>query len=516
MRGLLTTSIFLLMLTLGAWAEDNKKESSVEDLPLRKSAREMLDEGEGLKHRRQLAGSITTLKAQCPVCEERFSAYHMTEADADKGIDRDFCRHSKQVSNLDLDIWTCTSCGFSHFKNFFNQPLDPPLSEATKKKQEAFLAKAFVQALGINIKRLGFKIDQQDIPRAIKFSLMENLLPHLDLPWKVKADFHLRFAWSERLRACHALKSPFMSGSIGNINSALKAFEKRHKLTPILADPAQVLLFLDHYLENQTSAQSRFLAHIIKSSQLNRMGFLHEASDELKKAILMENPEPIRELAVFRNRLLDNQINHFKEAIIATKESLRTEDHSKDELQSTIYLLGELQRRIGLFAEAKIWLQTYLELDENALKPWAEEQLSAFPKSIGLAPDSEKILAQTTFDRYQNIKKEEKGNLDPSKISQEQVRRWLSEINIAAVTYHRKFKLDPENLIELHQLGYLKGQPDLEPMHLRFFILKSNASSPLASTRYTVQCLIPLFDEEGSFMASSARGRLIRTPTNRE
>jgi tetratricopeptide (TPR) repeat protein len=515
MRELGLTLIAIFLLTPFLWSEEKEEVVSAEDLPLRRSARKMLDEGEGLKHRNALAGEVTTLRAECPVCNEKFSAYHMTEGAADKGIDRDLCRHASHISSLDLDIWACTNCGFSHFKSFFNQKLNPPLPEELRKKQEAFLARAFVEVLGVNVTKIGFKIDQQDIPRSIKYTLMENLLPQLGLPWKVKADFHLRKAWSERLRGCETLRSPYMSGALGSINSALKSFEKRHDLKPIMADPAQVLLFLDHYLEKDKSLQGRFLVHVFRASQLNRLGFLHGASEELKKAILMNNPKPIRELAVFRNRLLESQIKHLKEAVIATKESLRVEEHSRDELQSTIYMLGELQRRIGLFAEARVWFKTYLDLGENDLTVWVKEQLSALPKSVGLAPDSEKVLAQTVSDRFLELKKEDEKD-DPSQITKEQVRRWLSEINIAAVTYNRKYKLDPENLQELFQLGYLKGQPDLELQHLRFFQLKSNSGSPLASTRYTVNCLLPLFDKEGSFMASSSRGRLIRTPTNGE
>lgn len=503
---------FVLMpLCLG---DDELPGRSAEDLPLRKSAREMMAEGEGLKLRRPFAGEATSLEAKCPVCDNKFSAYHITDAKADRGIDRDFCRHSKYKSNVDLDIWTCTQCGYSHFKNFFNMALKPQLPEKVIERQKAFLSQLFVKALGVNVRKLGFQIDQQDIPKSIKFALMESLLPYLDLAWKVRADFHLRYAWAQRIRATEPLRSPYMSGSLGSINSALQVFEKRHSLEPIVADPAQVMLFLDEYEEKETSSQSIFLARVLRSAQLNRLGFLHGASEEIKEAVLMKNPEPIRKVAVFRNQLLESQIKHLKEAVVATKESLRVEEHTKEELLSTIYMLGELQRRIGLFAESEIWFKTYLDLEEAPLRSWVEEQLSSLPKARGLAPDSEKVLAQTVSDRYLELKKEDSGEMDPSQITHDQVRRWLSEINIAAVTYHRKYKLDPENLMELFQLGYLKGQPDLETKHLRFFQLKSNDASPLASTRYTVNCLLPLFDDQGSFMAASSRGRLIRIPTS--
>lgn len=510
---------FLITLILGVtsvFAQD-KPESPMGPEPkaqlLKMRAKSMLIEGEGKRNRAGISGEMNRMVVVCPLCKNDFQAVNLEDRSANKGRDRDFCPHNSFKSGLDFDIWTCPDCGYSHHKSFFHQlPETPEGFDLLLRKQ---LKEEFSRQYRVNIQKLGYTLDQEDIPRSTKYLQLHTLMPYVDLPWKVMADLHLKTAWSERLRLCEPVVQPTLSKDVGIINEAFDEHEKRLRLdTPMIQDPAAVIVFLDEKMKKSISDRQTFLLHIYKAGQLTRLGHPQQASRELKKAVMMKLPKEMRSIATFKTRLLESESRHLKEAIIATKEAIRAGEHLREEIESTIYLLGELQRRIGLFAEAALWFDQAMESSPEPLRTWAKEQRALLPPNPGLAPDSEKILIQRALDQLKkSAVANSDGPIDPATISPQRVRRWLWEIHLAAIHYRRTYGLDPESLMELHELKLLAGQPDLTLPYLRAFNLDVDRNQAITSLRYTVRCILPVKSDNGAFMLSLTRGEYQSQPT---
>jgi hypothetical protein len=173
--------------------------------------------------------------------------------------------------------------------------------------------------------------------------------------------------------------------------------------------------------------------------------------------------------------------------------------------------LGELQRRVGLYAESAAWFKAAQEFAPPQLQIWATEQLENLPKAQrdGLLPDSELLLVHKAKTSLKKLKPTQMA-LDPRSLQPAQVKRWMEEVSLATIQYRRTYKLDPESLEELHELNLLKGQPDLTKASLRFFQLKIDTKVNIASLRYTLNCIIPFSDQDGFYTIAYQKGKFHR------
>lgn len=468
-------------------------------------AQKMLLEGEGSR-RNDMANPQSSLIVSCPLCENKSKFYNITQSNTDISIDRDFCRHSHQKGALDFKIWLCTHCGYSNHKSFFTTK--PELTEDEQKELNGRLIAFFIQQFGINISKLGHRVGQEDVPSHIKYAQMLSILDKLDLPWKAKADFHLNYAWIERHRLCAAIVHPGLSTTISSINKKLATYAKHRKEKNISAHPNKLLDFIYDQQKNSPDELYSFLLLIYEAEQLNRLGYTPKATEALKKAILMEQPAPYKNIAQFKYQVHQNEIHHLRESVVCIKNAIKEEQYDQNELPSTIYLLGELQRRIGLIPEAIAWLDTASQLQDKNIAQWAKEQRLSLPKKHGLVPDSESILIQKALRDLNKLKDQTVATFDPSDVTSEKAERWLREIHLAATHYHRQYRLDPENLQELFSLGFLKGQPDLVAEALRFFKISVQKSAPASSLRYNIECLLPFSEGNQYYLYSYINGQV--------
>jgi len=500
--------------------EEEVNKPARNEMMLRYKAEEMMIEGEGPRSTLKIEGEVERLLVNCPLCDQKFKVIHIEKQVESKGIDRDFCKHTFNKSAIDFDLWCCPSCGYTHFKNFF--PLK--VNEEFKTKYAKQLSLAFQERLrqntGLNIDKLGITLDQEDIFTSIKFSQMQMVLPDLNLPYVLKADFHLRFAWSERMRLCQPINEPLLSNAIGVIIERLKLYENKHQLTKLIRSPEGMLGFLSNLKEDRAQNNIiEFLCTIYEAQQWDRLGHTAKARELFKEAMKKAPSEQSRKVPIFKLKVLENELFHIKEAIIAYKEALRINEDNLD-LEHVPFLLGELQRRISLFPEANAWLtlalaQTKDDKSANSFHRWIQETLELLPQPIPTpVSDAEKILIAKTEIMIQNLKASQISDAPsetPPTYDQDTIETWLERVHKATVFYYKEFNLDPENVQELAELGLFKNDPRLEKEASRLFRLKVTKTEFNPLSRYEINSLISFSDKEGYYWPSLKEGELLKS-----
>lgn len=496
---------FLAFCSWACFAEvDKTPEKSPLQLKLR--AQNMILEGEGQRNISSFDEKSSTLKIPCTVCSNVFLAVNTNLHPADRGMDRDFCCHSKSKSSYDFNIWTCTKCGYSNHKSFFSFGTKAAMTETELASIKDMWVALFLETLGVNLLQYGAPVDQEDIPSFLKYQMMFKILPKLDLTWKVRADFFLNFAWIERMRLCAPIMSPTLSTTISSINDALKDYEKANKIDLVVSKPKECLVFLDTLEDRAKNDISyRFLIKLYQASQMNRLGLTGRAHELLKEAVLLDIDASWRNIANFKIKVLLHEIALLKEAVIAMKEAIKAGEYQGEECASVIYLCGELQRRIGLFAEADAWFVAAQDISSPLLKEWAKEQRQSYPKSlVHPVSDGENILIHKAMQLAREA--DLAPTFTPQSLSHERAKKWLEALDMASINYFRRYGIDPDSLEELFDLDLLKIQPDLPKDALRFFNMRADKKSIDPSIRYSFDCLIPFSDGSQFFLLSSNKG----------
>ncbi len=474
---------------------------------LKLHVRKMLTQGEGFQMDRQ---GNSLIKIQCPNCQDIITVINQEKSNPTRGIDRDFCKHTRKKTQNDLDIWSCPNCGYSHHKSFFINPPSTSLSEDEQSELKGFMISLHLEHLGINVHQLGYQMEQEDIPTVIKYTLMEKLLPKLDCSAKTKADFYLNFAWCERRRLCSPISSPSLSNTLGLINEELNNIASRDDVVNITSQPQIVISALHEIQAMHRGALLQFTCQLLEIDQLDRLGHRGHAIAKARTSIQGNNPKELRALAKFKYDRLINETSHLKECLIHMKDAIRKNEYSFNELSSCIYLIGELHRRVGLYDEAKLWLTKACSIGPQTLRTWASEQLSSLPQvAINKVSEGESILLHTAIARLKTLKPVSP-NIPPSSLSHRLAKRWMESLHLACTKYHDLYQIDPESLNELFHLELLKGQPNLQLDSLRYFQLEIDKNSLSPSSRYTIKCILPFKDSLGFFSSSYKQGSFQR------
>lgn len=497
---------------------EEPEEPTRNEMKLRLKAKEMIMEGEGKRSTQKIEGNTTFLTVKCPMCAEKFKTIHVEKQMQSKGIDRDFCRHTFRKSALDFDLWCCPHCGYTHLKNFFPLELKETFIEKYKDILKLNLHNSLRRSSGVNLDKLGFILDQEDILTSIKFTQMQLVLKDLNLPLALQADFHLRFAWSERIRLCQPISDPALSNTIGIIIERLKLYEHKTEQDKLIANPKATLAFFASLKEERKDKVIDFLCKIYEAQQWDRLGYPAKSKDLLRSALKQAPSDNARKVPLFKIKVLENEMFHIKEALICFKEAIKTEDINLN-LDHLPYLIGELYRRIGLFSESKAWLslaQKVTKQDEDQFfAEWIEETKNSLPQKLDLTvQESELILIAKTekMIRQQKAKllSETDKNSQPN-YSKGTIDQWLESIHKASVFYYKELNIDPKNVQELVDMGLFKNDPRLEKQASRLFRLDISKSEFNPISRYNINCLISFSDQKGYYWPSLIEGELTKS-----
>lgn len=498
--------------------EEEPEEPTRNEMKLRLKAKEMIMEGEGKRSTQKIEGEMDFLMVKCPMCTEKIKTIHVKKQMQSKGIDRDFCRHTFRKSALDFDLWCCPHCGYTHFKNFFPLELEQEFIDQHKERLRLNLYDSLRKSSGVNIDKLGFILDQEDILTSIKFSQMQLVLKDLNLPLALQADFHLRFAWSERIRLCQPISDPALSNSIGMIIERLKLYEHKTEQERIISDPKAMLAFFSSLGEERREKVINFLCQIYEAQQWDRLGYPSKAKSLLRSALKQAPSDNARKVPLFKIKVLENEIYHLKEALVCFKEAIKTEDTNLD-LTHLPYLIGELYRRIELFAESKAWLKLAKKLiaeqEDKSFVEWIEDTQNTLPKNMDLkVQESELILIAKTEkmirERKAKLISETDTNTQPN-FSKGTIDQWLESIHKASVFYYKELNIDPKNVQELVDMGLFKNDPRLEKQAPRLFRLNISKTEFNPISRYNINCLISFSDQEGYYWPSLIEGELTKS-----
>lgn len=485
--------------------QDRKRAKELSDLVMK--ARRMRLEGEGKRLTETKSGDARQVTTTCPVCELTFKAWDVDRQRSEKGIDRDLCKHAQFKSAYDFDLWSCPQCSYTHFKPYFKNPVEDELIEFVQTRGKKLFGELFIKQLQTNIFKMGFTLDQEDIPTIIKYTMMEFFLEKHALPWKYKAKFYLQYAWVERLRMVSPIISPELSVISSTYNTKMRIYARDNDIENIIANPWDVIAFLDKQKESQLNNLEKMMKYVYMAGQVNRLGNIDKAHEYLKKTTKLKLRKEFRDLIRFKHELLKHEVKLLKEAAICIKEAMKRDEFSRDELPQYVYILGELYRRFNMLPESHIWFQLAIEESddpETLLTRWAKEQVGLMPKAASLPPaaDEEIIFVEKVRRKLNEPKVRTRQQIATLKSDPKKVSEWLKVLQQAVGFYYKEFQFDPENLNDIIELDLLKNHPELERVATRFFTLEVHKNVKQPYQRYTITSLLPYQDEKGMYYQS--------------
>lgn len=471
------------------------------------AAKRMMKEGEGQRDWSKISGEVSLHQTTCPVCEIKFQAYYVTRQLPEKGMDSDFCKHANYESAYDLNVWCCPKCGYANFSNFFENASVDFLDKAFKEKILAQFRSVFRSQLEVLIEKMDYYLDQRDIPTNIKYKQMKMIVHHLDLPWKIKANFYLQYAWTERMRFVAPIVSSRMSLAKSNMNRKLKWFEKMQKVERVVFKPWEALDFVAKVQKETTETNEKMLLNLFEAAQWDRLGFPNQSFALLKKTMQLNVHKKAKDLVRFKKEVLMHEISLLKEASICIREALKGKEYSSIEnLHQFTYLLAELYRRLHLMIESKAWFE-HVQKESKSVAPniflMVNRQIELLPKGLDAsdAEETELILISAVEHHIQDLVKKQKQspNFQNLKYEENKIETWLIILDKVVSHYYKEFEFDPNGIKELVALGLLKNYPELEKIANQYFSLEINKKDQRMLGRYRIVSLLPYEDKEGRY-----------------
>lgn len=485
--------------------EEAKKELS----KLQLKAKRMMHEGEGHRDYKNISGKVKTHYAKCPVCDNSFQALYVERQLSEKGMDPDLCKHSKYPSAYDFNLWCCSRCGYSHYAHLFHiKPKafeDKSFEDHIRKK----LKQLFIVNLGTDINKIGFSLDQRDIPTYIKYHLCAQHLYKQEYPPELYADFHLKYSWVHRIRFGSSIVDPSISLPVSVMNEQLVKYAKRQKVDNITSHPSLIEDFLMQLEIEDDEIIHRALKKFYLSKIKNRMGNPHFAMKLIKEGISLSLNTKLRNILIDKKRILTDEFNQSKLALKNIKIALQENAYKKDTPQF-IYIAGMIHKRLGLNNTAYL----YLSSSQNDLKNYSEplyllaqkqiDEIKIYDPDAGLEID--RILIHNALRNYHQLLK----SSTPAFRLQE-VQRILIGLEKASMKYFTELDFDPQSLKELKDVGLLSSYPELDQETLKYFKLKILKDQNVTHGRFLLSSTIPFEDENGLFWPSIQQGKLKRT-----
>lgn len=324
---------------------------------------------------------LAEVTVECPVCTHEFIA-PLDEKKLVSAMDSDFCVYRPRSFSKISDVWICTCCGYAAFaKNFANSKPSPATKQFVLDTIKPLTIKYLAKSENLNLSKLGIKdfgfLGQRNIPEHVRYENAAIIAVKAGSEFSELAALHLGTSHAYRRKLLEPLDISLFTAAIKRVASmirvnfvgdgdlvvnelkaALKVAERAKSANALRSERLSrrelfYLTFRMTMLYNQLGEAWNTTSYF---EDLNEMA-LSEANPKLKTTMQF----------IIRNTLafLRAEMKHRQQTILLLRKRLKENQLEDYELLSTVYLLGELNRRMGRLEVALPYLQVTNALTKN-------------------------------------------------------------------------------------------------------------------------------------------------------
>ena len=305
------------------------------------------------------AADIKPVLVTCPASGHDFFGLEIRAVNTLKSRDGDFLLRAEGGNQYATWIWTCPYCFFSARQEVFTQErkveFDPSSVETMELTYEA-----------MESERL-----QLLIPPALKYRNAAAYYFSIgETPYSLGV-LNLQGSWAVRMSKVSMPKGLFGTWwkSYMHVTDEGEYSSEEQQLVAVAEDLRDEL---NHVGRGGNKAEKLKLEFLIAST-LRQAGEHRQAVPMLEKLASMPDLEEIAEAAAKELELARTETAFQEEALRYFKDAVKLEETLPDDRLQSIYLIGELSRRLGDYEQAKVW---FARADETPMPQlWARNML---------------------------------------------------------------------------------------------------------------------------------------------
>jgi tetratricopeptide (TPR) repeat protein len=292
------------------------------------------------------------IQAVCPVSGHDFFGLNILAVNTLKHRDGDFLLRAEGGNQYATWIWSCPYCFFSARPEVFSGDVAVDFDPSSIEK--ARLSDATREGERVQLR----------IPSDIKFRNAASYYYAIGKPPYFLGVLYLHGSWAVRME-----KVSIPPGYIGAWwKSYMKASGEDDR-----ASEEQLLLAVSEDLEANLKAQEgteeELKLSFLLASTLRQAGEHHKATPILREVLESSDSRDLSDSATRELELAAAEAAFQTEALRYFKEALQFEETLPEDRLQSIYLVGELSRRLGDYESAEIW---FAKAEENPMpQRWA-------------------------------------------------------------------------------------------------------------------------------------------------
>jgi tetratricopeptide (TPR) repeat protein len=298
------------------------------------------------------AADIRPIPVTCPVSEHEFFGLEIRAVNTLKHRDGDFLLRAEGGNQYATWIWTCPYCFFSarqvDFESIDEIDFDPASVE------EVWLSEEAREDEGL----------QLIIPPNVKYRNAAAYYFSIGKPPYFLGTLYLHGSWAMRMS-----KAPVPEGMLGTwMNSYIKVTagaENRSEEMELLAVADDLRAKLEAAKEESRRTELKFLL----ASTLRQAGEHKRAVPILSELASIEEAGEVASAAGLELHMARTEAAFQEEALRYFKEAVKLKETLPEDRLQSIYLIGELSRRLGRYDDARVWFD---KAEENPMpQRWA-------------------------------------------------------------------------------------------------------------------------------------------------
>jgi len=311
-----------------------------------------------------LATSSRSVEAQCPVCDNRFSASQLMSSNNFGGYDSDLCPNARGSSPLMAMIWGCPACNFCGYSNDFEEKL----TDARKAELKSWLAD------NIKVENKGSENRYDAIPVQTRYEVAARIAEMSKKPALEIGRLYLNAAWTCRhlglidvASASEALVE-VSPETCKTLFQALDAYSRKIKPSENRAgDMYKILAATAAAFDELKIPESELVATYLMLARLFRStGENQQAESFIVRAFAADKSGKIAREAEALRFSIKEEARFQAKAAEWLEKALQKAELKDDEVIQMTLTLAETYRRIGSLDQAEKY---YLQLFESEKLP---------------------------------------------------------------------------------------------------------------------------------------------------